>query len=298
MEFSLPEWLATEGKLLKYTLVVLVVFGLAFILERALTFVLQRFFTRASANLKVDPTNYKFFLNAIRLIMVLVAIIVIFLVIPELREIGLTLGAGAGVLTVIIGFAGQQALSNIVGGIFIVIYKPIRVGDQIQIQQFTGEVEDINLRHTTIRNFENRRIVIPNSVISSETILNSHIVDEAVCIHLEMRISYESNARQAIQLMREQCEKHPLVVDRRLPEEVASGEFMVRIVVLRHDESAVVLRAYVWAANPADGFQARCDLLLLVQEAWQQNGIEIPYPHRTLVQKVKSQTVENPPLTQ
>jgi len=69
--------------------------------------------------------------------------------------------AGAGILAVAVGFASQAALSNIISGVFVVIFKPFRVGDRLKINELTGVVEDITLRHTVIRDLENKRIIIP-----------------------------------------------------------------------------------------------------------------------------------------
>src|SRR5690606_31175988 len=141
-----------------------------------------------------DATKYSFIKNAISFIVYTAAIIVIFYSIPKLRTLGTTLFAGAGIIAAIFAFASQQAFSNIIGGIFIVIFKPFRVGDWVNIaNQYTGIVEDINLRHTVIKDFENRRIIIPNSVISSETIVNSNVEDDKICKHIPFSISYDSS---------------------------------------------------------------------------------------------------------
>lgn len=92
---------------------------------------------------------------------------------------GATLFAGAGIFAAIIALASQQALSNIISGIFIVISKPFRVGDYIELSILhRGTVEDITLRHTVIRDIQNNRIIVPNSKINSETIVNYHLNDE------------------------------------------------------------------------------------------------------------------------
>ncbi|MDZ7777461.1 MAG: mechanosensitive ion channel [Bacteroidales bacterium] len=72
-----------------------------------------------------------------------------------------------------------------------------------------GTVEDITLRHTVIRNFENRRIIVPNSVISSETIINSNIIEDKVCNFVEISISYDSDVDKAMALMQEEAMSHP-----------------------------------------------------------------------------------------
>ena len=100
-----------------------------------------------------------------------IGIIAIVYSIPSVNHIGKTLFAGAGIFSTILGFASQQAFSNIMGGIFLVLFKPFRIGDLIKVGTLNeGYVEDITLRHTVIKDFDNKRIVFPNSLISTETI--------------------------------------------------------------------------------------------------------------------------------
>ncbi|MDX1630211.1 MAG: mechanosensitive ion channel, partial [Fulvivirga sp.] len=139
----------------------------AFILSRILRFFLNRYVKKMSESMHLDPTKYSFLKNAMNFIIFIIAVILIFSRIPELKQYGVGLFASAGVLAAIVGFASQSAFSNIVSGIFIVLFKPFRVGDHIELAQGSrGQVEDITLRHTVIKNYENRRIVIPNAIIS------------------------------------------------------------------------------------------------------------------------------------
>ncbi len=131
-----------------------VVMGVAVLFARILRLFIGRLVKGASTKLKVDPTKYNFLKNAVEFIIYLVAIIVIFNSIPKLRSYGTALFAGAGVVAAIVGFASQSAFSNIVSGIFIVMFRPFRVGDRVRVGQlYTGDVEDITLRHTVIKDF-------------------------------------------------------------------------------------------------------------------------------------------------
>ena len=108
-----------------------------------------------------------------------IGIIAIVYSIPSVNHIGKTLFAGAGIFSAILGFASQQAFSNIIGGIFLVLFKPFRIGDLIKVGALNeGYVEDITLRQTVIKDFGNKCIVIPNSLISTETIQSLRLEDE------------------------------------------------------------------------------------------------------------------------
>jgi small conductance mechanosensitive channel len=261
-----------------------IVLGVAFIIARVIRFLIGRFFRRAAVKLKVDPTRYNFFKNAVDFLGLLIAVIIIFRSIPHLRTFGTTLMTGAGILAAIVGFASQQAFSNIVSGVFLVIFKPFSVGDRVRIGTlYTGDVEDITLRHTIIKDFENRRIVIPNSVISSETIVNSTLHDEKVCMFVEFNISFDTSIDKAMEIIRETATRHELCIDNRSLEETASGQSKVTVRVLEITDYSVKLRSEAWARNASEGFELKCAMLKQVKEAFDREGVEIPYPHRTIV---------------
>ncbi len=262
----------------------IVVLAITFIVSRLLRMIIGRFFRAAAKKLKVDPTRYNFFKNAIDFIAFLIAAIIIFRSIPAFKDFGTTLLTGAGVLAAIVGFASQAAFSNIVSGVFLVIFKPFSVGDRVKIGLlYSGDVEDITLRHTVIKDFENRRVVIPNAVISNETIINSTLTDERVCMFVEFNISFESNIDTAIRLIQQEAIKHPFCIDGRTKEETSKGENQVMVRTLGITDFAVQLRAYAWAKNANEGFELKCDLYKNVKQQFDKNGVEIPYPYRTII---------------
>ncbi len=259
---------------------------LTIIIMRTVRIVMSRYVNRSAELLQVDPTAFNFLKNGINFLVLLLASILIFFSIPRLRNVGVTLFASAGIIAAIIGFASQHAFGNIISGTFIVIFKPFRVGDIIKIgRDMMGRVEDITLRHTVIRNFENRRIIIPNSNISSQTIVNSDIVDPKVCVHLEIPISYDSDIGAAMDMIRELATAHPMFMDNRTEEQKSKNRPAVVIRVIELGDFGVRLRAWVWAKDVDDAFVMKCDLLRQVKEKFQQGGVEIPYPYRTVVIK-------------
>jgi len=286
LNFDLSGLIGVNTNLITWLVIPLAILVLATIISNAFRAFMQRYFERSSRLLHVDPTRYKFFKNAVSFVIYLVAITIIFYTIPELRTIGMSLFAGAGILAIIIGFASQAAFSNIISGIFIVTSKPFRVGDFIKISdEFIGTVEDITLRHTVIRNIENRRIIIPNSLINNQTIINSNIVDDKVCSLIDVGISYDSDLDKAISIIQDEVMKHPLAIDNRSDEEIAAGTPQVEVRVMGFGESAVNLRGFAWAATPLNAFILRTDFYRSVKKRFDAEGIEIPLPYRTIVMK-------------
>ncbi len=273
-----------EADYLKYSLYILIVIILGIFSSKILHKILYK--TIESRDNNLDATNYNFFKNAISALIFMAGVVVIFQLVPELRSLGISLFAGAGLVTVIIGFASQQAFSNIIGGIFIVIFRPFRVGDFIQVgADKSGTVEDITLRHTVIKSLENRRFVIPNSVISSESILNSTISDQKVLILVELNITFESDLQKAMEILETESLKHPDCIDNRSEEDKTKKEPIVIVRVLNLDQMGARLRAMVWAETSAKGFAMKCDILKQIKLAFDENNIELAYPHRVIVQK-------------
>jgi small conductance mechanosensitive channel len=264
-----------------------------FILIIALTviigYLVNRFFKRLIAKsteeMKNDPTNYLFLRHLVVGLIYVVGISIAIYAMPNLRALASSLLAGAGILAVAVGFASQHALSNIISGLFIVVFKPFRVNDRIKLRDLVGFIEDITLRHTVIRDFENNRIVIPNALISDEIIVNSDIADQKICKWINVGISYDSSIEKAKQIIREEILNHPLHIDPRTPEQIEEGVELAPVRVMRFGESSVDLRGWAWAKDAADGFLMECALLESIKLRFDAEGVEIPFPHRTLVYK-------------
>ncbi len=264
----------------------------AFLLERIFYTLLRRAYERGD-KLHEDTTRYRFLKNALRSLVVLIALGWVIYVIPSLKHFAVTLLAGAGILVAILGLATQRAFSNIISGIFIVSSKPFRVGDMVEISaEHKGVVEDITLRHTVIRNWENRRVIIPNAVIGDATIINSTIEDPATCQWVEFGISYESDLDKAMAIMQEEAENHPQCLDRRTAVELEEGIPKVSVRLVQVADSSLILRAYAWAAEPLLARVMNFELNRSIKLRFDREGIDIPYPQRTITFKGPGPTAE------
>lgn len=275
-----------DKETINYILLIVITGVIAVVLSQILRKLLSVFITKYAEKLKTDPTNFLFIKNSVGFVIYTSAIIFIFYKIPYLKSLGTALFAGAGILAVVIGFASQSALSNIISGIFILIFKPVKVSDIIEFKDgLRGTVEEITLRHILIKDFENKRIVIPNSIISDETIINSNIKDEKIRKHLVFSISYDSNIDNTMDIIRDEAQNHPLLLDNRTEEEISKDTPMVITRVISLSDFSIDIKAYLWAANISDAFSMSCDLLKSVKGRFDKEGIEIPFPHRTIVYK-------------
>ncbi len=257
---------------------------ISYVIAKLLSLIIRRYIRKSANVMHFDPTNYNFLQNAVSFIVFICATLYIFWRIPTLHSFGKTLFAGAGIAAAIIGFASQEAFSNIISGVFIVIFKPFSVGDYIKLltSNQIGIVEDITIRHTIIKSIENRRIVIPNSVISREAILNSTIKDPRVKFNLEVVVVYESNIDRALDIMKEEAQRHPDFIDGRTEAQKRQNEPMVVAKVVALEDNGVRCRAYVWAPNNDAAFEMKCDLLKNLKDRYDQEGIQISHAQRLM----------------
>jgi small-conductance mechanosensitive channel len=230
-----------------------------------------------------DLTNYKFLEHSLSTIIYVVGFGLAIWRIPALEHVAQSMVAGAGILAIAVGFASQQALGNIISGLFIVIYKPYVINDRITLRtDLRGIVEDISLRHTVIRNFENQRIIIPNSVISNEVLINSNFNDSKMCRFIDVGISYGSDIDLAKKIIGEEIESHSLSIDVRTPEDLENDIPRVSVRVLSLLDSSVMIRGWAWAENAQDAFVLQCDVTESIKKRFDKEGVVIPFPQRTI----------------
>lgn len=247
--------------------------------------VLRYFLYRKQANKDYDATGFKFLKHLIITVIYILGFAFALIQIPEFKIIGHSVLAGAGMISLVAGLASQQALSNIVSGIFLVIFKPFRINDKITINNFVGTVEDINLRQVVLKDAENNRIIIPNAVISNQIIVNTNMHDTKCCKIIEIGIGYDSDVEKALEIMKDEIAKHPLFIDTRTAETKKQKTPLVVARVVALADSSVNLKAWAWAKNSTEGFIMYCDLLQSIKKRFDEANIDIPYPQRVVTLK-------------
>ena len=180
-----------------------------------------------------------------------------------------------GISGVAIGFAFRDILQNFLAGILILLTEPFEIDDQIVFKDFEGTVENIQTRATTIRTYDGRRIVIPNS----ELFTNSVTVNTAFKnrrLEYDVGIGYGDDIDQAKQLMLEAIHSVNGVLKDPAPD----------VLVMELGESSVNIRARWWINPPrrADALDSRDKVLTAIkQKLYVENGIDLPYPTRQIL---------------
>ncbi len=236
----------------------------------------QNFIKNSSGIMKNDPTNYKFVGHAMSAIIYLVGFGWAIYEIPQMRQVANSLLAGAGILAVAAGFASQHALSNIISGLFIIIFKPFRVNDRLLIRDtMQGFVEDITLRHTVIRDFENRRIIIPNTVISDEVIINFDFSDDKIVRPIEFNVAMSSDIDLIREIIQEEIAKHPLSLDNRTLEDIQIGKPKVPVRVIGFNNIGIIIKTWTWAIDASKAYELSCDVMETIKKKFDEKGVKM-----------------------
>lgn len=168
-------------------------------------------------------------------------------------------------LGVCVGLAVNGTLSNLAGGVMLLITRPIRVDDYIEAAGFAGTVEEIHIVTTSIRTVDNKVIYIPNGTLSTSSIVN-YSQKETRRVDFVFSIGYQCDFEKAKKLITDICTAHELVLDDPAP--------FVR--VSKHGNSSIEITTRVWTKN-ADYWTVNFDIIEAVKKSFDENGIEIPF---------------------
>ncbi len=179
----------------------------------------------------------------------------------------------AAAATLAVGLASQNVIRNLVSGVFIYVDKPFRLGDWIVWNDQSGVVKDIRLRTTRIRTFDNEQLTVPNAELTENVVMNP-VANDRIRQRFSVGIGFDDDIGQASAAMIETALEHPDILD--------DPEPSVRLTEL--GDSAVLLEARFWVADPnrADFVRVRGEYGTNVKERFDAEGIDIPFPIRTL----------------
>ncbi len=187
--------------------------------------------------------------------------------------------AGAGVIGLALGFAFQEITSNFIAGVFIAFRRPYTIGDIVEIDKYHGRVSNINMRTTHITTFQGVVAIIPNKTMFTEPFLNYTSTPE-MRMDLKVGVSYGENLRRVKKITLNCLESIP-------------GRDLSKAVELffnEFDDSSINYDVRVWLMfkDQKDFLKVRDEAVIRIKEAYDANGITIPFPIRTLDFKNKS----------
>jgi small-conductance mechanosensitive channel len=138
-------------------------------------------------------TRYRVLRRSVSAAVMVVGILSALLIIPEVRAVAGGLLASSAVLGIIVGFASQRTLGNFVAGLLIAFTQPVRLGDDVTIEDTRGVVEEIGLIYTFVRTDDGERLVIPNEKLASDTIRNATIRSREKVAEITLQLPLSSD---------------------------------------------------------------------------------------------------------
>ena len=164
---------------------------------------------------KMDETMQLMIRRLVSATIYLIGLMLVILQVPQLHSLATAMLAGAGIAGLAIGYASKDSLSNFTSGIFIAIFQPFRVGDFVDFRADYGQVEDLTLRHTIIRTADNRRIIVPNNIMSMEPIINWSIREPEIVWTVDFDLEKAGDIDRARAIIIEKARSHPQVLKDR-----------------------------------------------------------------------------------
>jgi small-conductance mechanosensitive channel len=252
----------TLERLQRIILVVLIA-AVGFILLKILSSLVDRM-TR-----KVLSQQYNMLVR--KAIQYLGAVILLFIVLSLLGvNINALLGA-AGIVGIAVGFASQTSMSNLISGLFLISEKPFEIGDVIKVGEHSGVILSIDLLSLKIKTFDNQYIRIPNSLLLSTELTN---VTRFPIRRLDIKlmVGYRTNINRLKQVLLEIAGSNPYCLDEPEP----------LIVFAEFRESGIEFLFGVWFYRD-HYLDLKNSIMQQIKERFEAEGIEFPFPHRTLV---------------
>lgn len=214
----------------------------------------------------VDPSLRPFLISLIHnLLRVLVVISVMGMIGIEMTSFIAILGA-AGLA---IGMALSGTLQNFAGGVIILIFRPYKVGDVIEVGGFIGSVSEIQIFNTILKTWDNKTIIIPNAQLSNNSLVN-YSTEETRKVEWIFGIGYEDDIDKAKKIIEDIVFKDERVLDN-------AGEYFINVSELADSSVNIKVRAIV---KSPDYWQVLFDMTESVKKAFDKNGITIPFPQR------------------
>jgi small conductance mechanosensitive channel len=219
---------------------------------------------------EVDITLQKFLLNLLNWVLKILLFITLVAILGIETTSFAAILASAGLA---IGLALQGSLANFAGGILIIIFKPIKIGDFIEAQGVSGSVKEIEIFTTKLNTTDNKEIIIPNGALSNGNIVN-YSTEATRRVDFTFGVGYDSDIKKTKEVISRVINSHPLVLKEPVP--------AVNLSELADSSINFFTRGWV---KKEDYWAVKFDILEQTKEALDAAGIEIPYPHSVQINK-------------
>jgi small-conductance mechanosensitive channel len=241
------------------------IFG-AWLAGRAVRLAVHRYLDKTE-RAGADPTGIRFLGKLANLGVYICAFLIYSHIVPALKDLGSASLASVGVLSVVLGLAAQSTLGNLISGISLVLYRPFKLGDQLQVPvptgTETGVVESINLGYTVLRTADQRRLVIPNSTMASQASINLSLARKGAPCSLAIILAATTDPAPARKILTDLAKAHPKTI-------AVDG---CNVTAL--SGAGTMLALNVWCADADTAVLLKSDLLEAAKKQFDAAGIKI-----------------------
>lgn len=269
MEFIKEGFESIKGSIIQYGLKVILAVIILLVGLRVIKFIVKRVH-KGMEKRDVDPTIVQFTESLLSIVLKIA------LVLALLKTVGFEVTSFVAVLgaaSFALGLALQGSLSNFAAGVIILVLRPIRIGDYVEMAGTAGSVSSIKVFSTVLKTPDNKTIIIPNSGIISSNIVN-YSLESQRRVDFLFGVEYDADIKQVKELLVKVASKHEMVLQDK--------DIFVGLSELADSSINFVLRVWV---NAPDYWAVRFELMEQVKEALDEANIGIPYPHVQVVQE-------------
>lgn len=258
--------LSDPGTWLGAILLALIFVVLAMLAGRAVRLAINRHLDKTE-RAGADPTGIRFLGHLANVGVYIFAFLIYSHIVPSLQRLGTAWLTSMGVLSVVLGLAAQSTLGNLISGISLVLYRPFKLGDRLQVPvptgTETGTVESINLGYTVLRTADERRLVIPNSTMAGQASINLSLARKGAPCALTIILAPATDPAPARKILTDLAKAHPKTI-------AIDG---CNVTAL--SGSGTTLTLNVWCANPDTAALLKSDLLEAAKKQFDAAGIKI-----------------------
>ncbi|HBR16464.1 MAG: mechanosensitive ion channel protein MscS [Deltaproteobacteria bacterium RIFCSPLOWO2_12_FULL_43_16] len=226
---------------------------------------------------KTDSQLEKEFLPLIeKLIFIFIFITGLIIVLKHFDYDILSLVTALGVTSLAIGLAAKDTLANMISGFTLMIDRPFRVGDRVQlVSGEVGDVVEIGIRSTKIKTMDSNALVVPNTELVNTKVINQCYPDKTIRGRVKVGIACNSDVDKAKKIMLDIAASNKKVLNNPAP----------IVLFTEFGDSTLILQMFYWIENCFDLFIIQDEINSQIKKRFEQGGIEIPYPVRTIYVK-------------
>ena len=228
-----------------------------------------------------EGLQIRFFVRFLDAIIMIYGIVIAISSFGGFESVWKTMLGGTAILSAILGFAGQDVIKDVLGGLMITLYKPFEIGNRIELEgEITGIVSDITMRHVVLKGLDTQCFIIPNSKLNAMRIRNYSYQTKLRSVDFSFHIGYDSDVEKAMEVIGAAIQESPYSVPGKPSE---AGDQYAAVYFMGFEESSLLLRTTVYCTSATSSEKLISDVNLRIQKALKENGIEIPYPYVNLV---------------